>query len=327
MKQFWREVGLAVVMGMLMPGIILNIVTYSARQHVTEAYEPEQTEEMQEETVHIDVLTTDGTVRSMELDEYLTGVVLAEMPAYFDAEALKAQAVVARTYTLRAHEGKSKHNGAAVCTDSACCQAYRSPDEYLADGGSAENVQKISDAVTAVSGLVLTYEGELIEATYFSCSGGLTEDALAVWGTDVPYLRSVSSPGEENATYYSDSVSFTSSQLKRLLELPAECDEIRFEDITYTAGGGVEKLTVCGAEYQGTQIRSLLGLRSTAFTVTTEGDEITFHTRGFGHRVGMSQYGADAMAASGSSFQQILQHYYPGTVLENRFIDKPTSVG
>lgn len=326
MKQFWKEVGLAVILGMLMPGIILNIVTYSARQHVTGPEVPVETEPVRHAGTVIPVLMDDGQVQQMDLEEYLVGVVLAEMPASFETEALKAQAVVARTYTLRAHEGKSKHEAAAVCTDSACCQAYRSAVDYRADGGTAENVDKVSAAVEGTCGQVLTYEGNLIDATYFSCSGGTTEDAVAVWGAEIPYLQSVSSPGEENAAYYTDSVAFTVSELEQKLGLTAE-ETIRFEDLTYTAGGGVDEVTVCGRTFRGTELRKLLGLRSTAFTVSVEGEKVTFHTRGFGHRVGMSQYGADAMALNGSSYQEILQHYYQGTVLENRSIDKGASVG
>lgn len=317
MKQFWREVGLAVVLGMLMPGLILNIVAYSSRQYVSESNPTEQTLYAQSETLVIPALMGDGTVKDMELEEYLIGVVLAEMPASFEVEALKAQAVVARTYTLRAHDGKGKHDLASVCTESACCQAYRSQESYLADGGSREDVYKVRGAVADTIGLVLTYHGELIEATYFSCSGGSTEDAIAVWGTEVPYLQAVSSPGEEDAAYFTDTVSFSVGELEEKLQVDLQGDAaLWFGDISYTSGGGVKAMEIGGVEFAGTELRQLLGLRSTAFTVTTEGSSVTFHTRGFGHRVGMSQYGADAMAASGSSFEEILQHYYQGTVLE-----------
>lgn len=316
MKQFWREVGLAVVLGMLMPGLILNIVTYSSRRYVSESNLTTPTVHIQTETLIIPILTEDGMVENIELEEYLTGVVLAEMPASFEVEALKAQAVVARTYTLRAYNGKEKHDEASVCTNSSCCQAYRSEGNYLAEGGNLEAVDKVREAVEDTNGLVLTYQGELIEATYFSCSGGSTEDALAVWGTDVPYLQAVSSPGEEDAAYYTDSISFTRMEIEDALQVELREDLASwFGDVSYTSGGGVETMVVGGKTFEGTELRQLLGLRSTAFTVTQEGDTVTFHTRGFGHRVGMSQYGADAMAASGSSFEEILQHYYQGTVL------------
>lgn len=326
MKQFWREVGLAVVLGMLMPGLILNIVTYSAHRHVSGTDLPVNTDPVSE-GVRISVITGSGIMKEMELESYLIGVVLAEMPASFENEALKAQAVVARTYALRADGKRSKHADAAVCTDSGCCQAYISPDDYRYGGGDDKSIGKVRRAVEATSGQVLTFEGELIEATYFSCSGGQTEDAIAVWGTDIPYLRSVPSPGEEAAAHYTDSFTFSNAQVRELLNLPKEDKELRIENVIHTAGGGVAELTICGITFQGTEIRKILGLCSTAFSITADNDEVTFHTRGFGHRVGMSQYGAEAMALNGSNYRDILTYYYPGTILENRSIDKPASVG
>lgn len=325
MKEFWKEVGLAVVLGMLMPGIILNIVTCSARQHVNDIHVPKQTEPAQMEETAVTVLNEDGSIQKMELETYLTAVVLGEMPASFEKEALKAQAVVARTYTLRAEE-RNKHESGAICMDPSCCQAYCSAIDYRTEGGTTENIEKVRAAVAETAGMVLTYEGELIEATYFSCSGGMTEDALAVWGAEIPYLQAVPSPGEESSAYYTDSISFAHSDLLKKLGLP-QADKVTFENIQYTAGGGVAEATVCMKQFQGTELRKLLGLRSTAFTVTDDGEQVTFHTRGFGHRVGMSQYGADAMAVAGCSYKEILQHYYPGTTLENRLIDKASSVG
>ena len=310
MKQIWNELAGAVVLGLILPAFILSVAVRFAPT-MEDAKETEVIE--MRESVMIPVIFEDGSVRNMELDDYLTGVVLAEMPASFELEALKAQAVVARTYTLRAHGGKSKHPQGSVCTDSACCQAYRNPEGYP----DPEGLGKVSSAVLATSGLVLTYEGELIEATYFSCSGGSTEDAVAVWGTDVPYLRATVSPGEENATYYTDSATYSAPEIQALLgQTLSGSPESWFGAVSYTAGGGVEEMTIGDESYTGTELRKLLGLRSTAFTVTTDADSITFHTRGFGHRVGMSQYGADAMAATGSDFREILQHYYQGVELE-----------
>lgn len=248
----------------------------------------------------------------MGLEDYLTGVVLAEMPASFETEALKAQAVVARTYALKASQS-GKHGG-GVCGDYACCQAYIAAADY---SGGAENLEKVRTAVEATEGLVLTYEGALIEATYFSCSGGSTEDAVAVWGTDFPYLRAVDSPGEEGAAHHTDTVSFTKDQLEKKLGLTLSGNqESWIGAAAHTAGGGIQTITIGGKTFTGTEIRSLLGLRSTAFTIEPAGEGVTITTRGFGHRVGMSQYGADAMAASGSSFVEILAYYYRGTTLE-----------
>ena len=261
------------------------------------------------------VLNLSGNLQQMSLREYLVGVVLAEMPADFEPEALKAQAVVARTYTRKRMEG-SKHEGACVCMDPGCCQGWKSVDDYLSQGGSAASVEKIRSAVAETDGLVLRYDGKLIDATYFSCSGGITEDAVAVWGQDVPYLQSVQSPGEEKAPRFTDSVTFSPAQLAGKLGLSAEGDpESWFGAVTYTAGGGVETMVIGDQTFTGTQLRQKLGLRSTAFSVQASADAITITTRGFGHRVGMSQYGAQAMALAGSTYAEILAHYYTGAEL------------
>ena len=319
MKYIWKDVYLAGVMGLLVPGLLLNVgvMAYEEdiqNQIVTEAVAaaPETeatTKPASSVTVH---LLRDGAVRELELEEYLVGVVLAEMPASFDEEALKAQAVVARTYTVRAREGKSKHDDGDICGDSACCQGYLAPADY---GGAAEALEKVRSAVASTAGEVLTYGGNLIEATYFSCSGGTTEDAVAVWGTDVPYLQSVDSPGEENAAYYRDTAVIPLEEFKEKLGI----DRAELGQVTNTAGGGVDTMVIGGKTFRGTELRKLLGLRSTSFIMEVGADSVTIATRGYGHRVGMSQYGADAMAALGSTYGQILAHYYQGTELVNWF--------
>ena len=263
----------------------------------------------------ISVLSDDGRMEQMPLNSYVTGVVLAEMPADFDAEALKAQAVVARTYALK-RETRNKKHPDAVCTNASCCQGYISADEYLNNKGTLENLRKIEEAVEQTKNLVLVYNGKLIEATYFSCSGGVTEDAVAVWGEDIPYLKSTKSPGEENAAHYTDTVRFTVDEFKDRLDLQATGEPHTWiGDITYTNGGGVDTVTIAGTPYSGVELRSLLGLRSTAFSMTIIGTTVVVTTRGYGHRVGMSQYGAEAMAVQGNTFDQILQYYYSGTEL------------
>lgn len=321
MKPFWKDVCLAGFFGLVVPGVMLGIaVSFSKSDgsvQLPEETAETQVTEVQKTQKQIKVKSTDGTVAEMDLDDYLTGVVLAEMPVSFELEAQKAQAVVARTFTLKS-EGSGKHTDAAVCTDSTCCQAYISLEDYLAQGGSQEGIDRIRSAVEATSGQVLTYEGELIEATYFSCSGGSTEDAVAVWGTDVPYLRATDSPGEENAAHYTDTVTFTLEEFASALAMDLKGDpESWLGQVTYTAGGGVDTMVIGGVTFKGTALRKILGLRSTAFTMTAGGDSITVTTRGYGHRVGMSQYGADAMAVTGSAYDEILAHYYQGTSLVN----------
>ena len=323
MRPLWKDILTALFMGMVLPGILLEL-TMEIRQEEPEIIETTVGETVSEEAVHpIRVRTAEGAVTEMDMDAYLAGVVLAEMPASFETEALKAQSVAARTYTQKAKVTGGKHGDGSVCTDSACCQAYISQEDYLTRGGTDAGAEKVRDAVFSTSGLVLTYEGELIEATYFSCSGGSTEDAAAVWGTDFPYLQAVTSPGEEGAAHYTDTVTFTPAEFCTALgaELTGN-PEGWFTITTYTEGGGVAAMTIGGQVYSGTRLRSLLGLRSTAFTVAATRDKITITTKGYGHRVGLSQYGADAMAVTGSTYEEILAHYYPGTALTRLGIDE-----
>lgn len=266
-------------------------------------------------TLYLPVLL-EGEVLNLPLEEYLVGVLLREVSTAFDEEALKAQAVAARTYALKSHTLGYKHGG-AVCTTASCCQGYLDPDAYLAETGDFPGLAKMRRAVAETAGQVLTYEGQLILATYFDCSGGSTEDAAAVWGKIYPYLQAVESPGEENAPHYSDEVTFTAGQFLEALELDLKGPpEAWFGAVSYTPGGGVDSMEIGGRSFRGTDLRSKLGLRSTVFTVAVSEDTITFSTRGYGHRVGLSQYGAEAMALSGSGYEEILQHYYPQSQLE-----------
>ncbi len=313
---------MALIMGIFLPGLFFSVAERMIPSKIpaptdettlqTQETVPQQTIQPPER-ITVPVLH-DGAVRIMDLDTYLIGVVLGEMPADFEEQALRAQAVVARTYALKRCTTGNKHEKNAVCTESACCQAYLSPADYLSQGGSQTAVDKVTSAVTHTSAQVLMYNGALIEATYFSCSGGRTEDAAAVWGNDIPYLQAVDSPGEEGATHYEDTVRLTASEFASRLGISLKgAPSSWFGPVTYTEGGGVNTMKIAGKTFQGTDLRQKLGLRSTVFTVATEGDVVVISTKGFGHRVGMSQYGAEAMAVGGSTYREILAHYYPGT--------------
>ncbi len=328
MKKVGAQILFAVFLGLVLPSLIFSVYNRlqpgeeklqeatKTTEHSQDASSETGTTALETETAFsLPILMDDGTVKDMQLNAYLTGVVLREMPADFEPEALKAQAVVARTYTLQKLSG-GKHENAVVCTDSACCQGFCTPEAYISSGGSDMQIHKVAEAVAATDGLVVTYDGKLIEATYFSCSGGKTEDAVAVWGTDVPYLQSTDSPGEEKAAHYTDTVTFTTKEFCEKLGVRFTGPSAGWvESVTYTDGGGIEEMRLCGKTFTGVQLRKLLNLRSTAFILTALGDTITVTTKGYGHRVGMSQYGADAMAVQGSSFKEILAHYYKGTEL------------
>ena len=305
--------------GFLVPaGVLYMAVNWMPKQQIpceTTQYTSFPTSE-EASQIMIPLLEKDGTVRQVCLEDYVLCVVLREMNGDFEDEALKAQAVVARTYALRKIRKSSKHPDHAVCTQSSCCQGYRTAAEFLADGGSSADLDRIRSAVESTEGKVLMYDGALIDATYFSCSGGRTEDAADVWGADIPYLQATDSPGEESASHFTDSVVFSPEEFCEALDIKLSGTPAGwFGKTTHTAGGGVATMEIGGTVYEGTTLRKLLGLRSTAFQLTATHNSIVITTRGYGHRVGMSQYGADAMAVSGSSYEQILAHYYLGTEL------------
>lgn len=314
MKRILGDFITAFLLGFLLPSVIMGVLVWNLEGKMEVRAVGETLPQTQPVSA---VIPEENLISQLQgMEAYLVGVVLAEMPAEFEPEALKAQAVAARTYTQKARETGGKHGDGSVCKDPACCQAYIEPEAYLEQGGTREGLNKISAAVAATSGLVLTYGGELIEATYFSCSGGKTEAAVAVWGTDYPYLKSVDSPGEENAAYFRDTVCFAPEEFANLLGFtPDGPPESWFTLTEYTAGGSVSTMVIGGQQFSGTELRTMLGLRSAAFSVEVVQGTIRFVTQGWGHRVGMSQYGAEAMAAQGDSFADILSHYYPGTEL------------
>ncbi len=264
-----------------------------------------------------------GSVEELELEEYLVGVVLSEMLPAFHDEALKAQAVAARTFAARMLKN-GKHVDCTLCASSSCCQAWKSGTELRKKLGSSFEIswEKAKSAVEATKGMVLTYGGNIIEAVYYSCSGGYSEPAKAVWGTDVPYLQAVESPGEEEAARYRESLRYSFGEFQAKLRsaradisIPVIPQDWVGETVR-SEGGGVETMVICGESFSGPQLRSIFSLPSTLFEMTVGNGEVIFDARGYGHRVGMSQYGADAMAREGSTWQEILRHYYTDVTIE-----------
>ena len=324
MKSMFMQVVQSVAMGAVIPGLLFSVAEKGATP-IQEKENPPQiqivapVEQENENTpdpvkVTVPVLKSDGTRKELDLEAYICRVVLGEMPASFEVEALKAQAVAARTYTLRCLGGK-KHEGGAICTSSKCCQSYCEPEGYIRNGGTYSNVQKVFDAVLQTAGEVVYYGDQLIMATYFSSAGNTTEDAKAVWGNSFPYLTAVESP-EGDDRYNGETVTLSAEAFQEKLGVTLKGKpESWFGAVTYTVGGGVDQIRIGGQLYKGTVLREKLGLRSTDFTITTTDTSVIFTTNGYGHRVGLSQYGADAMASAGSDYEAILLHYYTGTHL------------
>jgi len=277
-----------------------------------------------------------GKIIGMTLEQYLVGVVAAEMPVSFEIEALKAQAVAARTYAMKKiNQGKTKkiseHKGADLCSNPAHCQAWNSKELLISNWGLASymsNLNKISKAVEETKELVITYNDQLIDAVYHSSCGGFTEDSGNVWSSQVPYLVAVECNYEQDNNKLEETKSWSTSSLKTILGIdsktiavPVSADVINkakkinsniVEIIDVTDSNRAKYVSIFGNIIDAKTLRSKLGLKSTKIQVNNLDNAVEFTTYGYGHGVGMCQYGANGMARAGMSFEQILRHYYTG---------------
>ena len=260
-----------------------------------------------------------GKVVKMDVDEYIFSVVAAEMPALYEEEALKAQAVVAYTYFLNKKEG---YGGEYDITDDFTKdQAFVSLKDAREKWGSGadEYEKKIRKAIRAVSGKKITYEGKPILAVYHAISSGKTENVSEVWGGQYPYLVSVDSSFDKNAENYESSLTLTAEELKEKLAAKVSIADLTvncFSGFNRTSAGSVKTVSVCGVSLSGSDIRSALGLRSADFDVSFADGKYTFTVRGYGHGIGMSQQGANYLAQQNKTYEEIINHYYTGCKIE-----------
>lgn len=271
--------------------------------------------------------TKTSEIEKIKLDEYLYGVVSAEMPVSFEKEALKAQAVVARTYTIyKIVNNNNKHGEADICDDSTCCQAWISKEDRLAkwkDEEKEQNWNKIVEAVNSTQGKIILYEGKPINAFFHSNSGGKTEPPINVWGgSGYPYLQSVETAGEDAYSQYSSELTITKQEFEEKMKANYEDFTINYEDNPieikeYTEGNRVKTIKIGNKELSGVEVRTILGLRSANFQVSIDGDNISFKVVGYGHGVGMSQTGADSMAKEGKNYEEIIKHFYTGVEIKD----------
>ena len=293
--------------------------TQPATKHVSSSGKAENTETI----LMLD--TSTGEVMELSMREYIIGAVCAEMPASFEEEALKAQAVAVHTYAVRQKLLESENPtsdlcGAHLSNDSSRYQAYftESQARQFYGTGFDQAYEKITAAADEVLPYILVYEDEPILAAFCSMSSGTTESAENVWGADVPYLVPAESTADENAPNFLEEKTFEAAELKTLLEdaFPdADFSQpvknwLTAEDVSDS--GTVLTANAGGTAVTGQEVRTALSLRSAAFEVEWNGDTCTITTKGYGHGVGMSQYGADAMAKTGADWQEILMHYYTG---------------
>ncbi len=250
------------------------------------------------------------------LDDYVVGVVLAEMPGSFEIEALKAQAICARTYTLNKHFSASGHKSeAAVCDNFRHCQDFITPSDYLDCHPDCEwVVTKVQQAVEATRGEVITLDGELIEPVYHSTCGGHTESSQIVWGYDYCYLQGVPCPWDSESPYHCKVQNISIMEFRKALNLLPGCSVIP-QRMRSTENGTVAQIVWGQLNMTGQEVREALKLPSARFSIDMEGDNVVVTTSGNGHGVGLCQYGANGMAERGKNYQQILHYYYQGITL------------
>ncbi len=267
-------------------------------------------ENIKKNEITVTVYRNNGKIINLELEEYVLGVVGAEMPASFNIEALKAQAILARTYAL-----KSIKNGKKL-TDTVSTQAYKDNSELqkLWKNDYTKYYEKIKKAVNETKGKIILYNNEYIDAVYHSTSNGKTENSKNVWKNSLPYLVSVDSSWDKNVKSYKKETIFEINEFCNILKLDVE-EPITYE-IIHNETGRVRQITINNKTFSGTEFRNLLKLRSADFEIEINDEKVKVTTYGYGHGVGMSQYGANEMAKQGYSYIQILKHYYTGVVIK-----------
>lgn len=266
--------------------------------------------EVVDNKTYVNLYRSNGSIEKIELEEYVVGVVASEMPASFNKEAIKAQSVLARTYALKCLKT------AKLLTDNSSTQNYKSINEMKSMWGISFDTyyNKIVNAVKETTGEYLSYNGEYIEAIYHSTSNGFTEDSVNVWGNSFPYLVSVESSFDNTNKKFIENTFFTYEEISNKLNNIVTSDSI-INILDKTSSGRVNVIEINGIKYTGVDFRTLLNLRSTDFYIEKHIEGINITTKGYGHGVGMSQYGANGMANVGYNYKDILLHYYKGVSL------------
>lgn len=289
-------------------------------------------EEVDKDSPIINVYNVDeDKVQKIDIEEYLYGVISSEMPSTFDEEALKAQAIAARTYVIYKMENNitTGHKSATVCTNSAHCQAYTSYKDLKrvkSEDWFKKDYLKVKKSVDDTKGQIVTYKDKAILPLYFSTSSGKTENSKDVFSTQYPYLVSVESPYEENSPKYLTTYSITKSKFIKYMkkiypQINISSDKLDKEVgiLNRTEGGCVKIVEVGNVKINGTDMRKIFNLNSANFTINYNNDEINFTVKGYGHGVGMSQWGAEGMAKRGYKYYDILFHYFKGIDIKDMY--------
>lgn len=298
---------LSIIIILILPFILTNILEKNETKIIELVHN--------EKTIRV-LRSKTQTIEKVPFEEYVVGVLAGEMPIYFEEEALKAQAVASRSYALKRIEYNKNQNYDVV--DSTNNQVYLDNDYLKKAWGTnyTKNINKIRKAVNATSCEYLDYNGTIVDALFFSTSTGKTESVAEVFNISLPYLKSVSSTWDEKVSpVFNDYYTFTLDNFYQRLGL--EYDEnLKIEILNSTSAGRIKKIKINNVEFTGNKISTTFNLRSTSFTIDKEGNKINITTTGYGHGVGMSQYGAQGMANEGYKYDEILKHYYSGVKIK-----------
>lgn len=308
------------ILGAILLSVILILPTIlvipfaEASTEVEENQSQEQTTSTDAEAnEHIVTVFRDQTeeIEEVPLEEYVALVVASEIPMSFEKEAIKAQALAARTYIVKkmmTNNGEDYH-----VTDTIQDQVYKNMDELRQDWGVdfSKRFAKLQEAVEETKGQIITYEGTPITAQFFSTSNGFTENAEDYWQNEIPYLKSVSSPWDEASPEFAEQEVLSIQEVAAQLDLNSSTS-LNVDNISRTESGRIEQISINGKTFSGREVREKLDLRSNDFTIELKDQHVIFTTKGYGHGVGMSQYGANGMAMEGKTYQEIVKHYYQG---------------
>lgn len=306
-KHFMKKIILLILLMILIPYII---VTLFIEEKEIQFYFKDDKE--------IRIKKQDNTIITIPFEEYIVGVVSGEMPVNFELEALKAQAVAARSYAYI--KMKENENNDYDVVDTVMNQVYLDEQTLKEQwkGDYVKNINKIKTAVLETKGEYIDYQGEIVEALFFSTSTGKTENVEEVFSENLPYLRSVdSSFDEEVSPVFNDQKEFELKEFYKKLNLNYK-EKLNTNIIETTSTGRIKKILINNKVFTGNEVATFLGLRSSFFEIKQDKNKVTVHTKGFGHGVGMSQYGAEALAKKGSTYEEIIKYYYTGVEIKKK---------
>jgi stage II sporulation protein D len=314
---------------LVIPAVVVQFIPHGAGQVLNERIELEPQIQTSHPLPNIQIAvyrTSSKTIENVPLESYIRGVVASEMPAEFELEALKAQALAARTYIIRRLVDKDLSDApeGSIVTDTEKHQVYQSETELQERWGIEyeRKISRINQAINETVGQVLTYEGRPINATYFSTSNGYTENSEDYWSTALPYLRSVASPWDKDSPRYKEQIKMGIEDFQKYLginniALPAGTNQSFGEVLSRTTGNRINQIQIGDQIFTGKEVRELLDLSSSDFEWKLENSEIIISTIGWGHGVGMSQWGANGMAAEGHTYEQIVKYYYKDVQIQD----------